>query len=230
MDYGKAFSFVFEDKDWIKKIAIGALVSFVPIVNFALGGYSLEIMRRVYQGEMALLPEWDQFGEYIKKGLMAVAVWIVYLLPVIIIQVCALVTQFGLAAAASSGSGDTADMIGSAIGVVSICFTCLTVILAIAGALLAQPAMGILADTGQIGPALRFADAWNLLRANIGGYVVSLLILGVASLILAPIGGLVCGIGAFIVTAYLSVVSGHLFGQAYNGAKGGAAPMMQPAM
>ena len=27
MDFGKAFSFVFEDEDWIKKIGVGGLIS-----------------------------------------------------------------------------------------------------------------------------------------------------------------------------------------------------------
>ena len=38
MDISKAFSFQFEDKQWINKLGIGAVISIVPISNFALSG------------------------------------------------------------------------------------------------------------------------------------------------------------------------------------------------
>jgi len=35
MDFGKAVSFTFDDPDWITKVAIGGVVTLVPILNFA---------------------------------------------------------------------------------------------------------------------------------------------------------------------------------------------------
>jgi len=36
MDFGKAFSFVFEDEDWIKKIGVGGLISLIPVIGVFL--------------------------------------------------------------------------------------------------------------------------------------------------------------------------------------------------
>ncbi len=33
MEFGKAFTYVFEDKDWLKKIGIAALVSLIPLIG-----------------------------------------------------------------------------------------------------------------------------------------------------------------------------------------------------
>jgi hypothetical protein len=40
MDFGLSFSYVFEDKDWFKKIAIPALCALIPVIGefVVLGG------------------------------------------------------------------------------------------------------------------------------------------------------------------------------------------------
>ena len=47
MQIGKAFTYPFEDAKWASKLLIGALISVVPILNIAWGGYTCEIIRRV---------------------------------------------------------------------------------------------------------------------------------------------------------------------------------------
>ena len=230
MDYGTAFSYVFQDKDWIKKILIGAVITLVPIVNFALLGYTIEIMRRVARGETEVLPDWGQFGELFKKGLLGFVVGLVYLLPVILIVACSAVANIGLVAVASGADSDTAGLLVTASTVLQACFYCLAFILAIAGGLLQIPALGVLGDTGQLGPALRIGEVAKLLRSSPGPFIIAILILGVVSSILAPIGVLACVVGVFVVSAYISAVGGHLYGQAYREAKGKSGMMMQPAM
>ena len=74
MDIGKAFTFVFEDDDWVVKvlIAMGIVVAgvvlfwlVIPAILAALllGGYSLEITRRVIRGDATVLPAWDDWGQ-----------------------------------------------------------------------------------------------------------------------------------------------------------------------
>jgi hypothetical protein len=58
MDIGKAFSFPFEDDDWLTKLFLGAVVSIVPILNFAWGGYTVDILRNVIDGVPRPLPAW----------------------------------------------------------------------------------------------------------------------------------------------------------------------------
>ena len=62
MDIGRAYTFIMSDPKWIAKVLIGAAVSLVPILNLALYGYALDVVKRVYQGTDLPLPEWDDFG------------------------------------------------------------------------------------------------------------------------------------------------------------------------
>src|SRR5262245_20277607 len=136
MDYGKAFTYVFEDKDWVKKILIGAVIAIVPIVNFALLGWTVEVMRRVQQGQADIMPDWSEFGELFKKGFMAFVVALVYFLPVILIQLCSAATNFGITTAAAGSDSSTVNTLTTVASVTGICFSCLALILSIAGGLL----------------------------------------------------------------------------------------------
>jgi len=58
MDFGRAFTYPFDDPDWLRKLAIIALISLIPIFGwFVLMGYIVEITRRVIYHEEVLLPE-----------------------------------------------------------------------------------------------------------------------------------------------------------------------------
>jgi hypothetical protein len=48
MNFGKAFTFVFDDPEWLRKVAINALIGLIPIVGqLYLLGWGLEVARRV---------------------------------------------------------------------------------------------------------------------------------------------------------------------------------------
>ena len=85
MDVGKSIGYVFEDKKWTNKLLIGMLVSIVPIVNFALFGWVIDIMRNVSQREPMPLPEWDNFGDKFVKGAILFVVGLIYSLPALLI-------------------------------------------------------------------------------------------------------------------------------------------------
>jgi hypothetical protein len=63
MNIGKAFNFIFEDDKWLSKSVIGAIVAAVPIVNFAWGGYLIELLNNVMNDEQEPLPAWSDFGD-----------------------------------------------------------------------------------------------------------------------------------------------------------------------
>jgi hypothetical protein len=94
MDYSKPFNFIFEDQDWFKKIAIGGLVGIIPIVNFALLGYCMQIARNVAAGAEKPLPEWDNFGAYFVSGAKISIANLIYLLPGLIVYSFYLVDFF----------------------------------------------------------------------------------------------------------------------------------------
>src|SRR5210317_1391292 len=86
MDYGKSFTFVFEDEKWISKFAVGVIISLVPIVNFAGYGYMVQLLKNVRDGEENPLPEWDDFGKFFVDGLKFLAGYLIYFIPIILLS------------------------------------------------------------------------------------------------------------------------------------------------
>lgn len=68
MNLGQAFSFPFQDPDWLKKIGLMALISLIPIVGpIIVLGWGLDITRRVITRSPIILPEIDM-GNQITDG------------------------------------------------------------------------------------------------------------------------------------------------------------------
>jgi hypothetical protein len=84
MDYGKAFSYPFQDPEWVKKILIGGLMyllGFLLIPVFFPMGYMIQTIKNVATGVEPALPQWDDWGGYFVKGLMSWLIAIVYMIP-----------------------------------------------------------------------------------------------------------------------------------------------------
>ncbi len=47
MDIGKSFGFMFKDESWISRVLVGGLLGLVPILNFVIYGYMLEVIKNV---------------------------------------------------------------------------------------------------------------------------------------------------------------------------------------
>lgn len=218
MEFGRAFTFAFEDPDWIKKVGIAALVFLIPLIGpIILLGWGLEITRRVINNDPTPLPGWDNFSEFVSKGFQAFVVSFAYALPIILLAVCG--QGLTIAVAATAGNSSNSDAAAGIISVVGICMACFIFLFAIAAGFLIPAAHGNLAATGELGSAFRFNEVIGLVRAAPGPYVMVILGVFLANLILSPLGTLICGIGLLFTVAYTSALSGHLTGQAYKAAK-----------
>jgi len=78
MDIGKSFSYPFEDKQWVSKMGLGAVISLVPILNFAMTGYMIQIVRNLMDCALEPLPNWDDLGKKFMDGVMLVLAGLVY--------------------------------------------------------------------------------------------------------------------------------------------------------
>ncbi len=208
MDFGLAFSFPFQDEKWIEKIVIAAVISVIPIVGwFALLGWSIEIGRRVINGDEEVLPDWSDFGGLLALGFKAWIAALVFSIPLIIVWIPVVI----FSAIAGSADGDAAAVI---VSIVSLCVIGLTFIYSIA-LLLALPASyGRLAATDGLGDSLNVREIWTIVSNAPGAYLVVLLGYFVAGFI-ASLGSIACLVGVFLTTAYSLAVEGHLLGQAY---------------
>ena len=85
MDIGKSFSYPFEDDEWLTKLFLGAIISIVPILNFAWTGYTVDIVRNVMDGVERPMPDWSEFGDKFVKGFLIWAAGFIYTLPALLI-------------------------------------------------------------------------------------------------------------------------------------------------
>ncbi len=228
MDIGKAFTFVFEDKDWIPKVLIGMgilvaglvlswLVVPAILAGLLLSGYSLEITRRVIRGDGEVLPAWEDWGQLVIDGLQVALIGIVYALPIFILGLCVNGPIQAIAGNSAPGSGysllqSMSMFVGMAVGVLDLLW-------AIVMSLVLPAAIGRFAAEGELSSAFRFGEIIALVRDNLADYAITAAMVW-ATGIMAGLGLLLCLIGVFFTALYAELVTGHLYGQAYLKATG----------
>jgi hypothetical protein len=223
MDIGKAFAFVFEDENWIIKILLAAAILLLGIVFswvfliplivalVLLGGYSVEITRRVIKGNPELLPEWEDWGSLFSDGIKVWIIGIVYALPAIVVGIC-----FGLVAGLVS---DSSEGLSAFLSVVLSCFNLLWAILV---SLVLPAAVAFYVDYDDLSAAFRFNEIFALVSDNLKTYLITWIMSWVAQFV-GSLGSLVCGVGILVTAPYGMMVTGNLYGQAYLEATGQAA-------
>jgi hypothetical protein len=208
MDFAKAFSYVFEDPDWVKKVAIVALVSLIPVVGLlVVFGWSLEVTRRVIQRDPTPLPDL-RFGDQLSDGFRAFLVGLGYAVPVFILQSPIIISS--LVIDPNNGGGEMAP----ALTILAVCCSSLVVIYAILLAFILPAAYGNFVAQNRVGAAFKFQQVIGLVRSNPGAYLMTFLGVVLAGFI-GSIGTIACVIGAVFTYTYAMAIQGHLYGQAY---------------
>jgi hypothetical protein len=223
MDVGKSIGYVFEDQKWTNKLLIGMLVSIVPIVNFALFGWVIDIMKNVSQRQPNPLPDWDNFGDKFVKGAILFVVSLVYSLPMLLITCPAFFLPFTRGDFGRDGQEALAGMfVGT-----TLLLTCAISIYALLLSFLMPAIFLNFARKGTFAACFEFGEIWRIMSKNLGDYIVAWLIIIVVGIGVSFVIGLVAGVLAFIpccgwilswvllgVTGvYIAAVFGHLFGQ-----------------
>ena len=204
MDIGSSFSYMFKDEDWIKKILIGGVVGFIPIVNFASIGYMVQIIRNVRDGQALPLPEWDEFGKLFMDGLWVFLIFLVWSIPIILV---ACLQGVGTALIADANQ-DAAN----AYGIVSACFTCVIVLWALVVAAVSPAILVRFAEVGEFVTGFQFSEILDVIRDNVGNYIIVILLIWLAGLI-ASLGVILCVIGVIFTQFWSYLVAGNLMGQ-----------------
>jgi MFS family permease len=228
MDIGKSITFVAEDEKWLEKLGIGALITAVPILNFAWSGFMVDIMRNVGAGEAKPLPDWSDLGDKFVRGLIITLAGLIYALPAILVG-CLL---FGLSFVplfAVSGQGDQGMNQGLALGSTGLLIAAGCCI-GLYGLVISFvfPAVFInYSRQGSFGSCFQFGEVMRLITTNLSEYATAWVIIIVAGLLVGLVIGAVGGLLSFIpcigwiiawaisaiAGAYLGAVYAHLFGQ-----------------
>lgn len=210
MDFGRAFTYLSDDKEWVNKVLIGTAISLVPILNLAAGGYFLEVIQRVAQQKEIPLPEWSDLGSKWVKGLLFFIILILYYLPGIVIGLLSIASI--ILAAAQSGGREEAVLAALFSMLVFMLLAAIWMLLVV----LIVPAVAVqYALKGNFGAAFRLGDIFGLIRKDIGGYAIALVIVFVSGLLVGAVA-VVPIIGALAALAagfYVSLVRAHAYGQ-----------------
>jgi len=223
MDIGKSIGYVFEDKKWTDKLLIGMLVSIVPIVNFALFGWVIDIMRNVSQRQSEPLPVWENFGDKFVKGTLLFVVGLIYFLPALMIACVAIGLPFLNGNFRDIGQR---ELIGMFFGTSALSLCAISIY----GLLISFLAPAIylnFARKGTFAACFEFGEVWRIMSKNLGDYIVAWLIIIVVSIGVSFVIGIVGTVLAFIPCfgwilswilfgvsgVYIAAVFGHLFGQ-----------------
>ncbi len=209
MDIGKAFSYVFEDENWLVKVLIGGVLSLIPIVNFIVLGYVIQALRNVADGVEKPLPEWDDWGGYFMKGLMLFLGGLVYSIPLILLVVVSFVA--GLIGAGAEEESALSSLAGLCVG----CSNCLIWIYALFLNLWLPAVATFYAVYGEFGAMFRFGELFNYIIGNIGNYLIAFVLYLVASFI-ASLGIILCVIGVAFTSFWAYLVAAHLYGQVWK--------------
>jgi hypothetical protein len=212
MDFGKPFTYVFDDPDWIKKIGFVALCQLIPFLGQLVAmGFMIETMRNLLFNDPLPLPEFD-FGKFLSKGFSAFVISFVYAIPMIILSLPLYITQ-GVAMQAQNGDAANAAMIA----VSCICGGAMF-LYGIFLALAVPAALTRYADKNSIGAAFKIGEIAGIVRKAFVPYLIVIVGTLVASLI-GSLGSVVCVIGVLATTVYANAIGAHFYVQAYRQAE-----------
>lgn len=222
MDFGKALTFMFQDPNWVAKLGIGILVTLAGIVFspvligfvavFVLTGYTIDVVRNVLDGKEYPLPDWQDWGGFLTRGLKLFGVMIILALPFIPIMI-----PFGIGSALASSENQAVNVIGVLFMVFGFGLALLYGLFLV----LIQPAIYVrLARTDRFAAALDVGRLWGFTVANIGNVIIALLltiVTGLIAAIISPLGLLAFIIGVLVTILFASfwqmLVQAHLYGQ-----------------
>jgi hypothetical protein len=205
MDISKAFSFPFEDEQWVSSILICGALLLLPIVGWlAIAGYTLETARNVAMNSPRPLPKWDSFGEKLGLGFNWFLISLAYSLPTLLLALfsaCLLIIPIlsGDEAAIAAGFG------------LYFCVLMLGVLLSLLTAPFLLAATVRYLQTGSLGAAFQVGEVVRMVRSDLGSWIV-LWLLSVLCGIVGQLGAYVV-IGFFFTLPYAQAVFGHLLGQ-----------------
>ena len=228
MNIEKSFTFPFEDKQWISKLGLGAVIGLVPILNFAWSGYMIGIIRNVMNNMTEPLPTWDDLGKKFSDGLILFAAGLVYALPLLVV-ICLPMSIMAFSGLLSGNSNfeDIAQRIGQAGGALFYCLVCVFA-LYVLGLSVVYPAILVLfSREGTFASCFKLREAFDLISKNAASFFTAWglslvaglgvgLVLGVFNAFIGWIPcigwaiGLVLSFGSGV---YITAVYSHLFGQ-----------------
>jgi hypothetical protein len=214
IDFARAFAFVPEDPDWIRKILIGGAFTLACAILIGIPwvfGYASRTFRKVAAGAARPLPEWDDLSGIFEEGLRLALAYLVHGLGVAVI--------FGVFAAVllapmfmlSSSPERASDALGFAGAAGILVLYASVAVVGIALAVYLPSALARASLAARFGAAFELRENLAFIRDNLGSYALALVGYLVASF-LSQFGFLLCCVGVFPAAFWSHLVLAHAMG------------------
>jgi hypothetical protein len=196
MDFSRSFSYMFDDPEWVNKLAVGAVIAAVPVLNIAWLGYGVEIVRRVHRGDQRPLPDWDRLGQFFVEGLYFAISSFIYTLPLMIVLCLGFISL--LLPAFTANNADVSSSIApfSTLGFFAV--LCVGVVYGLAYSFL-YPAIVIhYSRRGTFGSLFQVGEILQVIKEDTNSYLIAWLVGIGASFLAGTVGGLAAGLVGWI--------------------------------
>jgi hypothetical protein len=244
------FTFPFQEKGWANKFLIGFLLYsagfLIPILPWIfISGYFAKIVEISLEGEELVLPDWDDWGDLFRSGFRLMAFGFIVMLPVLVLLAAGYAAF--LAPALSSAFSDPSysnqlpadfllrSLMGMFGGMLLMGVATITGLLV---SFFIPPALTHMIAEGQFKAAFHFRSWWRVFRINIGGFLISyILAIGIAFsmtfvfqlMYMTLILCIAIPVLISLVSVYLAMVMGAMFGQNYRVGKERLSAEIPPA-
>jgi hypothetical protein len=214
VDFGRCFTFVTEDPDWITKILVGGL--FTLLAAFLVGipfimGYWARTLKNVAAGQPRPLPAWDDLGGIFNDGLRLVGVYLAYTFGIMLVM--ALVGGVVMIPLFALGTTDGAEGVAAALGGLGILlFYALIFLVSIAAIAFLPAAMLRVALRESFAEGFAWQPIVGFITANLGNYALTLVIYLVASFV-SQFGVILCCVGIFPAAFWAYMVLAYGLGE-----------------
>ena len=214
LDIERAFTFVFKDPDWIKKVAVAAAFAISIVGMPALAGWTLEIQKRVQDGEDDTLPRWTVIGDFFVDGLKYLLVNFVWFLPFSLIYFAVMIPYMLMAINEPS----MADNSILPIGVFMLPYLMMPVMMILSFVMytLMPIISGNYLETRKIKDAFKFRRMFDLVKVNFWVLLAAAFLGYLGNQVFSMVGMFACFVGMFLTIPIGGAVMYHFFGQAYR--------------
>ncbi len=210
-DFGKPFTFVFDDPRWMQKILMGGLFYLAAMVIvgwFFILGYLAQMVRNVIRGDANPLPEWENLGEFFNEGLRLAGVALCWILPIVVVVVLFVVPIVVFGAVDSEVMNDFG-------GGLAGCMACLIVPLSLAITFFMPASLLFAMVEKRFGAAFELRRLWPFIKANIGNYLLAIVVYLIART-LGGFGVILLCVGVVFTAFWALLITFHAFAQVYR--------------
>jgi hypothetical protein len=215
--YMYAYSYIFENPNWMTNILYGCLCMIIPVIGpLLLLGYQFDIVENQHRSPGRIYPDFDfnKFTYYLVRGIWPFLASLILTFPLIIVIYVILGICGALLGVAASAAGKDAAPVVFGVGMVFFFAVEFTLILLVN--IIVQPFIiraGLSQDFGQ---SFKFSWAMDFIKRNWLEMLLFQLFFMVTAVPLALLGLLMCIIGVYPMAALIFLAQASMLLQLYN--------------